>query len=310
MHHAPRVDILIVTLCARDRAAAILRAVETTLAQEHVRANMIVVVNGRRYDPELFATLRRRAGVHVLYQTEPSIFLARRCAREHVTARYFGFLDDDDYLLPGALRARVDALLADRSADAVVSNGYLREGTGESLMLGDVAALRRDPLRSLMQRNWLATASTLFRTASIPADLFDIRIRSSDMTYLAFRLAREKRVLFLDVPTYRKTYSADSISLSENWALPLPETLSRLLDFDMPASVRRELRRKRARAAHDASDIYRSRGEARLAWRYHLRSLAEPRGALAFALYTRRLLPLALPGGLRARWGMPASSHR
>ena len=289
----PRVDVLIVSLCAAERAAEIRRVVDTTLAQDGVRARLVIVVNGQRFDRDLFEELRRTAGVHVVYQKEPSIFLARRCAREHVTAPYFGFLDDDDYLLPGALRTRVRSLASDPSADVVVTDGYLTEGDSESRVLDDLAAIRRDPLQSLMQSNWLATASALFRTASLPAEFFDTTIRSIDMTYLAFLLALEKKVLFLDVPTYRKSYSPDSISLTEGWMLPTLATLDKMRGHPMPAGVRRELHRKCAAAAHEISNIYRLRGELGPAWRYHLRSLARPWGLVRYALYTRHLFTVS-----------------
>jgi len=298
MGDEPLVDVLIVTLCAADRAAAIRRAVATTLSQEGVRARLTIVVNGQRFDGGLLAALKREPGVRVLYQEEPSIFLARRCAREQVTAPFFAFLDDDDCLLPGALRARVQTLAADPSADVVVTDGYLSDGRSESSILGAIAEIRRDPLHSLMQRNWLATASALFRTDSVPAEFFDATIRSVDMTYLAFRLALEKRVVFLDAPTYRKSYSPDSISLTDEWALPALATLEKMLTFSVPASVRRRLRRKCTITAHGISDIYRRRGEAGPAWRYHLRSLTDPWGLVNYALYTRRLLYFG-EGGVR-----------
>lgn len=286
----PAVEVLIVTLCEAKRADSLREAIATTLSQDGVAASLIVVVNGARYDGALFEALRQMAGVRVLYQAEPSIFLARRLAREAVTAPYFGFLDDDDALLPGALRTRVDAFVAQPGADAVVTNGMLTGPDGDGPMLDDLAAIRRDPLMSLMRGNWLATASALFRTATIGPDYFDVAIRSNDMTYLAFRLGLERQVAFLDAPTYRKTYSPDSISLTEAWALPSLDTLERMLALDMPPAVRTALRLRCAMAAHDIADIYLRRGELGPAWRYHLRSLADPRGLLRYAAFTRRLV--------------------
>lgn len=310
MDDLPQVDVLIVTMCAAERAAAIRRAIDTALSQEGVRAGVTIVVNGHRFDRELFAALKREPGVRVFYQHEPSIFLARRYARERVTAPFFAFLDDDDQLLRGALRTRVQALTTDASADVVVTDGYLLDGVSESLILGETAHIQRDPLHSLMQSNWLATASALFRTESVPADFFDVTIRSIDMTYLAFRLALEKTIVFIDAPTYRKTYSPDSISLTDEWALPALATLEKMLTFSMPVSVRRQLRRKCASTAHQISNIHRKRGEAGPAWRYHLRSLAEPWGLLSYALYTRRLLYLGKGRGRQVQSIGPAPPIR
>jgi hypothetical protein len=290
MADAAPVDVLIVTLCAAERAAAIRRVVATTLAQDGVRARLIIVVNGRRYDQSLLDWLRHEPGVTVCYQETPSIFLARRCAREQVTAPYFGFLDDDDYLLDGALRVRVDALEADPSADAVVTNGYLTEGPSEQLTLPDIDGIRGDPVQSLLRENWLATASALFRTAAIPPSYFDVTLRSIDMTYVGFRLALEKKIAFVATPTFRKSYSADSISLTDDWALSSLATLEKMSRLSMPPDVRRSLRRKCTLTAHEISDIHRRHGELGLAWRFHLRSLIEPWGLWNYALYTRRLL--------------------
>lgn len=287
------VDVLVVTLCTAERAESIRRVVDTTLAQAGVRAWLTFVVNGRRFDPELFAWLRRQPGVRVRYQKTPSIFLARRCAREQVTAPFFGFLDDDDYLLPDALRLRVEALAAEPAADAVVANGYLAEGLSDTYTLDGIDGIRRDPSLALMEENWLATASALFRTESIPPEFFDVAIRSNDMTYLAFRLALEKKLIFIATPTFRKRYSPDSISRSDEWVLPSLATLDKMLTFPMPAPVRRRLRRKCTLTAHEISDLHRRRGELGPAWCFHLRSLRDPWGLFHYSLYTRRLLRIA-----------------
>jgi hypothetical protein len=284
------VDVLIVTLCKAERVAAIRRVVATTLAQTGVKARLFIVVNGRRFDPDLLQWLINEPGVTVCYQETPSIFLARRCAREHVTAPFFGFLDDDDYLLEGGLRARIDELVTEPTADAVVTDGYLWDGSQNTAMLDDIDGIRHDPLQSLMTRNWLATASATFRTDRVPPDFFDTTLRSIDMTYLAFRMALERKVTFLRTPTYRKSYSPDSISLSDEWVLPTLATLEKMRQFPMPAEVRRSLERKCTRTAHEIADVHRRRGELSSAWRFHLRSLADPWGVLHYLAYTRRLV--------------------
>ena len=284
------VDVLVVTLCTAQRAAEIRRVVATTLSQEGVQPRLIMIVNGHRYDRDLLNWLWREPGVTVCYQETPSIFLARRCAREQVTAPYFGFLDDDDFLLDGALRTRVEALEADPSADAVVTNGYLRDGTAKEFTHPDIDEIRRDPVESLLRKNWLATASALFRTAAIPPSFFDVTLRSMDMTYVGFRLALEKRVAFVTTPTFEKSYSPDSISITDDWALASLATLDKMSRLPMPSAVRRSLRRKCTRAAHELSDIHRRSGKLLPAWRLHLRSMAEPWGLWNYALYTRRLL--------------------
>jgi hypothetical protein len=117
-----------------------------------------------------------------------------------------------------------------------------------------------------------------------------VAIRSNDMTYLAFRLALEKKLVFLATPTFRKRYSSDSISRTDEWTLASLGTLDKMSTFAMPAPVRRRLRRKCTLTAHEISNIHRQRGELGPAWRFHLRSLIEPWGLWNYSLYTRRLL--------------------
>lgn len=286
----PKVEVLIVSLCLAQRREALLRAIETVVGQEGVAATPVVVVNGFRFDPQLFAELRRRPDVRVLYQEKASIFLARRLARENVTAPFFAMLDDDDELLPNALRLRVDALRRDPTADVVVTNGYFVAETGERLILNDIQGLRRDPLDRLLRQNWLATASGLFRTESVTADFFDVTLKTNDMTYLALRLGLQKRILFLDAPTYRKSQSPDSISLSLAWSLPAADTLRKMLKFRMPARIRYKLRRKYAWAMHTRSDYHLRNGRLGQAWWCHIRSLLHPSAMLDFGLYSRKLI--------------------
>jgi hypothetical protein len=290
----PRVEILIVTLCEAIRRTSLLGAIDTVRQQQGVDASLLIVVNGDRFDRELLRSLERTPKVRVLNQDVANLILARRVAREHVQAEFFGLLDDDDVLLPGALRVRLDALENDPAADVAVTNGILVDGDNTSLWLQEIDAIRHDPLLALMHANWLASPSALFRTQSIPPEFFDVAIRSIDMTYLAFRLALEKKILFLEQPTYQTTISPNSISRSEEWQLTVLVDLENMLRFPLRPAVRRELRRKYAEEAHAISDLHFRRGRSALAWRYHLRSMSRPRDALRYALYTRRLLALSL----------------
>jgi hypothetical protein len=209
-------------------------------------------------------------------------------------------LDDDDELLPGALRARAAALLRDSSVDAVISNGYVIEPNGrEDLTLDAIDSIRLDPLGQLMTGNWLATASGLFRSTSITEDYFDTTLKSNDMTYLAFRLALEKKIAFLDAPTYRKRYSPDSISLTAAWNLPATDTLEKMLRFEMPALVRRRIRRKLGQLQHDLSSYHLAQGDLWSSWHYHLRSLTQPSGILRYGLFTRKVIAAAVTHPLR-----------
>jgi glycosyltransferase involved in cell wall biosynthesis len=287
------IEVLLVSLCLKERRKAILRAIESVVSQEGVTATPVIVVNGDRFDPNLFAELQQRTDVRILYQREASIFLARRLARENATAPFFAMLDDDDEILPGGLRTRLEALMA-HDVDVVVSNGYLADDSEDRLTLHDIESIRRNPLSRLMERNWLATACGLFRSSSITPDYFDPTLRSNDMTYLAFRLGLERKILFIDSPTYRKRYSPDSISLTAAWNLPAAETLQKMLVFEMPPMIRHKLRCKLSSTLHVLSAHFMEQGAVRLAWRSHVQCLMQPSGVLRYGLFTRRLLAASI----------------
>jgi hypothetical protein len=219
-------------------------------------------------------------------------------ARENATAPFFAMLDDDDEILPGGLRMRLESLMA-HNVDVVVSNGYIVNDSRDRLTLDDIESIRRNPLSQLMERNWLATASGLFRSSSITPDYFDPTLRSNDMTYLAFRLGLERKILFIDSPTYRKRYSPDSISLTAAWNLPAAETLQKMLEFEMPAMIRHKLRCKLSVTLHVLSGHYIQQGAVRLAWRPHVQSLLQPSGMLRYGLFTRKLIAASIRRCLR-----------
>ena len=291
MADAAPVDVLIVTLCAAERAAAIRRVVATTLAQDGVRARLIIVVNGRRYRPEpprLAATRARRN--RLLSGDSKHLSRATLRAGAGDGASTSGFLDDDDYLLDGALRVRVDALEADPSADAVVTNGYLTEGTSEQLTLPDIDGIRGDPVQSLLRENWLATASALLPDGGHPAVVFrrDSSLDGHDVCRLPTRPGEEDRVR-RDTDIQKVLLGRFDFAHGRLGAV-FARNARKMSRLSMPPDVQRSLRRKCTLTAHEISDIHRRHGELGLAWRFHLRSLIEPWGLWNYALYTRRLL--------------------
>lgn len=293
------VTAIIPTLCESARRDQLLCAIDCLLAQEGVAVNLIIVVNGQLYDPGLLEDLRKRTDLRLHCLREPNVGAAIRAGRELVDKAYFCFLDDDDVYLPGALQKRLAPLLEDPALDVVVSNGHRASNGTEELACPDLAAAERDPVGSLTSFNWLASCAGLYRTSSIPPELFDPQARYLEWTYLAYRLALTKRIAFIDEPTYRIHDSSDSVSKSEAYRRAGPEVLKKILSFEMNADARRALQRKYVDVLHSLADYYRERGDHRLAWLYHIRSLAHPTGFFRYLAYTRKLLVptwLARPG--------------
>ena len=151
-----------------------------------------------------------------------------------------------------------------------------------------------DPLLTLFNENWLASCGGLFRSATVSPDYFDDAAQYYEWTFFAFRLALERRIIFLDIPTFRVHDSPLSLSKTLAYSTAEVHVLRRMLRFAMPARARAALREKLSRAWHGLSDFHRQRGEMQPAWTCHARSLFYP-GGLRYLSYTSRLFHRQIP---------------
>lgn len=283
------VSVIIPTAATRDRAGSLGRALDSALSQDGVRPDVIVVANGPSCDPDILAALARRRDIRLIRRHEAGLGASISTGRDHVNAPFFAELDDDDLLLPGALARRIERMRAEPTVDAVVTSGFLRAGGRETLNFPEIARFAADPLRALMDSMWLPPCAGLFRTATIPGEYFRAMPPYLEWTYLAMVLALERRIAFVQAPTF--VYSEDtpgSLSKSREYVLQQPEAIKRLLRLPVPPDVRRRLRQKYVAALHGASVTGLSLGHTSLAWRLHLRTVLYPRG-WRYLSYTRHL---------------------
>lgn len=284
------VSIIMPTEARPERAESLRRALESVRAQRGVRAAPIVVVNGRAADPALLAEIARSRDVELVRLETPDLPGALRAGRDHVRCPYFGELDDDDELLPGGLAVRAEAMQARSDVDAVVTRGYIDGQGRRELNVADLEAFQPDPLRALLDHNWLAPCAGLFRTATIGREYLADMPRYLEWTYLGLRIALDRRILFLNRPTW--VYHADtprSLSKTTDYVRQQPASLRRLLELPLPADVRRRLGQRLPSMLHGAAEAELQDGRQRAAWRWHLKSLTTA-GGWRYALYTRRLL--------------------
>lgn len=285
----PTVSVIIPTTCERGRIECLKRAIASVRTQENVRVDVIIVVNGNRFDPASFEALKENKQVQVWYQTQGSAPLAQRLGRSKVASDFFAFLDDDDEYLPGALERRVQPLLADRDIDFVASNGLRMVNGNDRVAILHPEAIDADPLWALCKENWLASCGGLFRSSSVTVGYFDDPAPFLEWTYLAYKLASSLKMHFLDIATFRIHDSPTSLSKSDAYRQAEAGVLMRILALDIPPRVRMLLRRKIGRTYHELSSHHAAIGRTRLAWRYHLMSLTLP-GRWQYILYSRRLL--------------------
>lgn len=288
--HPGDVSIIMPTIACPERAVSLVRAIDSVVSQQGARGIPLVVVNGSAAAPEVLEHLRRRTDIRLSTREEASLPRALHAGRARVDTPYFAVLDDDDELLPGALRARLEALDEASGADVVVTSGYL-EGFGRrQLNIGDFRRIQAEPLPMLLVQNWLPPCAGLFRTSAVTTDFFEEIPRYREWTYLALRLALARKITFLARPTFvYRTDTPDSLSKSRAYCLAGPPAIARMLELDLPEAVRAALRVRLAGDLHSASSRELADGNYRAAWRWHLRSLTQPSG-WRYLPYARKLL--------------------
>jgi len=251
---------------------------------------VLVVANGHLIDAGVVREVASIENVEVEVQAVASLPNAIRYGRSRVRTEFFGFLDDDDEYLPGAIAVRLAPMLADPSVDVVVTKGVDHVDGQDREHAGFLKDGSADPLRSLARGNWLASCGGLFRTARVPLEYFDGVTRYFEWTTTAFRLAVTRRIRFVDRATFRVHPTPGSLSRSRAYLEAEPSALSSILALGLPPDVVRALRRKLGRAHHGLSSMYLEAGHYSLAVQHHVRSILAP-GGLRYLPYSRKLLP-------------------
>ncbi|MEJ7812386.1 MAG: glycosyltransferase family A protein [Gemmatimonadaceae bacterium] len=290
----PAITVIIPTRALRERAGHLRRAIDSVLDQRAVRVVPLVVINGSRRCAEIERSLRADARVRLLTRNEADLPAALRTGREAVDTPFFATLDDDDVLLPGALTLRARALERRPDCAAVVTNGYRRSTAGDVLNIPPGCDVNTDPLRALLNRNWLLPGSWLCRTDAVGIGVFEGMPRYLECTYLAVRFATEYRMVWLDAPTVvYQVGSPFAESASLEYLVGQVPALRRILALDLPDDVRRQLRARVAVTCHMAAIHFWSDGAVGEAWRWHAASLRE-HGGWRHLPFTRHLLRAAL----------------
>jgi glycosyltransferase involved in cell wall biosynthesis len=286
------ISIVIPTIAVTERRDGLYRAIGSIVEQQGVDALPVVVVNGSRFDPALVAELAADPRIHLLQIAEGNVSRARHAGLLASTRPFFGFLDDDDELLPGGLAAR-HARFAD-DVDVVVSNGYFltRQDEQTEIVPRDIMArIEADPLGAFMDCNWFSAASGLFRAASIPASLFDFDLRFYECTFIALRLMDQRaRIRFCETFGFRMHQSTpDSATKTKAYVRAQPDFVRRMRTFRrFGTAYDRHCVRKLANSLNLVSRLEREWGHYHRAWFAHLQCLAS--GGLRFLPYTRHLL--------------------
>jgi len=286
----PTVTILVPTLALAERRERLLRALASIRSQEGVMVRACVVVNGSEADPALVDELHRQPQVEVIRIAERGIPAAFRAGRDRVATTYFGGLDDDDILLPGALAARIAVLRGPEQPDAVVTDGLIRSASGDRRRRRDFAAVASDPATEMLRENWLLPGAWLCRSDRVGAWLFQGMPPFRECTWLGLRLATRARLAFLPTPTviYHEN-SPGGAHRTLAYCLAQPAAIRQFMALPLSPGVLAAIRASMAGVCHEIADrLLFDEGQRLAAWQWHLRSLVAP-GGYRHLLFTRKL---------------------
>ncbi len=264
----PRVSVIVRTRASSERKDMLRRALDSILAQRGVEVEPIVVLNSNNaYDPEVLTWLRDDP--RIVWDALPKAAKAEATLRGRllVTGEFFAFLDDDDELYEDSLARRVEELLADPSLDCIATNGEYVTTDGIRAVFTDTKHFERDYCMSVLQRkNWMASCGAVFRSASIGPLYFEALTPHCEWTLVAFRIAMERNVRFIDSWTYRINDTADSQSKLRSYVETIPDVFADMLRWTKHRKYVRPIKLARAKAYFRAAAYNRVRGDMARAW--------------------------------------------
>src|SRR4051794_1682803 len=108
----PQVSVIIPTMASSERATLLQRAISSIRASSLAPIQIIVVVNGGRFDFSVRDWLQTQPDVHIEWVLSASAPGAILRGRECVRTEFFSTLDDDDEYLPCTMERKISRLSA------------------------------------------------------------------------------------------------------------------------------------------------------------------------------------------------------
>jgi glycosyltransferase involved in cell wall biosynthesis len=250
-----QITIIIPTTCTAQRADLLRRAIASIQTAGPDIASVMVAANGPHISLQLIAELSQRPELQVVRFEEGSSPKALARAVQLLNTDYFGFLDDDDELLPNGLLQRLALLQAQPEADIVLSNGYLQKSQRDQDYLQHLDNVPANPLAAFFVENWLPSCGALFRRASVGPAYFQNYHPYAEWSWLAFRLALDKkRFCILNEPTFRVYADTPaSLSKSSEYRQSYISLYQKMLAVATPSNVRCIIQKRLSQAHHDVS---------------------------------------------------------
>jgi glycosyltransferase involved in cell wall biosynthesis len=281
----PRRDRVLVSAIVRStgdgaRTAQFKRAVLSVLSQTGVTAECIVVFNGARYDTELLAWAKAQRNTRCAELSGADKPAATLVGRSLVRGEYFCYIDDDDEFLPEAFSIATGILERDPDLDCVAANGFYVTPSGVRSVFREPSRFSADGyVESLLRsRNWLAAGGGMFRSATVGHKYFENLPRHREWTVVAYRVATDLRVCFVNRLLYRIYSSAESESKKRSYVEGAVITLRAMIEWTLEPAHAHVLRVGMGDAYRNIASFYRVRGEFTPAWRAYWEAVRCPGG--------------------------------
>jgi len=292
MNHIKDITVIIATTAEKKRESQLYRAIESVLSQTNCCFELLLIINGERFDGELKQRLEKDSRFICSYKKEGSYPKAAIYARSIIKTPYFCFLDDDDELLNNSLALKLEEFKLFPDTDVVVGNGFKNMYQRNTLECHpNILCYQDNPLEQLLEPNgnWLASCAALFKTQSIGQVYFDDYSDYSEWTYLAFKLALNTKIRFIKKYCHRINMQNDSLSHTKDYLLGIYSLQYKILELPLPEYVRKKVLYRIMDIEHSISEYFLVKRDIKKAWFYHLKSISTIEGFLKYFLFTRKL---------------------
>lgn len=286
------ITVSIATTAEGKRKHQLERAIESVLSQEGCTFKLHLIINGNRFDNAFRAQLEQDPRFTCFYREEGHLPKALAYAREVIDTDYFCFLDDDDELLPNSLSYRLNGF--DNSLDVVVGNGVRCDTQTKEEIIShpNFDDYRQDALLALFGKSgtWLSSCAGLFRTSAIPTEYFANYIKYAEWSYLAFKVALNHQVGFVNKPCHRVNIQPGSLSSHSAYLEGQMALLQALKSMQLPPRVIPLFKDKLIDTCHVLSVHYLKEGKIYKSWKAHFASMTTWKGFCQYVLYTRHVI--------------------
>lgn len=284
------ISIGIPTLALKDRAVHIKACIESIVSQRDVVVRPVVIINGTQSDPDLRTALIADTRLRILVSNENGVGAARRLFRESVDTPYFGFIDDDDLFLDGAMLQRLTPFLEDSTLDAVLTDGWRQQTDGTRQLTPDFLIHPDDIVLAAVSAPILSANNHLFRTDAVGSDYIEPDREFYEWFILGARLAMTRRIKRIPTPTFvYRDWSSGQVTKTLRYCEARPKAIEDVLRLPLSTNARDYCIGKLADAYNQLACVYLQNGDWLDAWKSHGYCLRTP-GGLRYASFTRRLL--------------------